>query len=83
MKRLLSGCLLIVCLSIPVFGGHTQVGDWCQCGSFAGCICDPGEQPLGSKVSDSKKPSQRNATDLGSEAFLILAALLLVLRYKA
>jgi hypothetical protein len=26
--------------------GHTVVGAWCECGS-PGCICDPGEQPIG------------------------------------
>jgi len=85
MKRLLSVCLLMLCLSIPVFAGHTIAGGYCTPCDNIDCYCDPGEVPPGGLASRgvSKKSSQDAPTDLGSEAFLILAALLLVLRYKA
>jgi hypothetical protein len=37
--------------------GHTTAGTWCECGS-PGCICDPGEQPIGQSarpMSDGRK----------------------------
>lgn len=89
MKRLLFVLVLTLCLSFPALAGHTLPGDWCQCGSFAGCICDPGEQggilskrtvPDNSKPDDSK---QGAPIGLGSETLLVLAVLLLLLRYKA
>jgi hypothetical protein len=84
MKRLLFVVLLTLCLSFPAFAGHTLPGDWCECGSFAGCICDPGDRPIGqskrSVPNDSKQDARIN---LGSETLLVLAVLLLVLRYKA
>jgi len=72
-------------LCAPTLAGHVLFGGgWCECGSFAGCICDPGEQPVGQlsrPVSD--EPVQSRPVDLGSETLFVLAALLLVLRYKA
>ena len=82
MKRLLSVCVLILCLSLPVFAGHSVIGgrsEWCECGSFAECICDPGEEPVGSRASEPTKPKSNS---LGSEALLAVAVLLLMLRYK-
>jgi hypothetical protein len=81
MKRLLSTSLLMFALSLPVFAGHTLQGDWCGCGAPA-CICDPGE-PLGSMRGEPKKPNHGKPAELGAETLLVLAALLLVLRYKA
>ena len=78
MKRLLSICLLILCLSLPVIAGHTVSGGWCECGS-PGCICDPGET-IGNRVSVPAKPKPK---DVGPETLLALVALILVLRYKA
>lgn len=84
MKRLLFVVVLTLCLSFPAFAGHTLPGEWCECGSFNGCICEPGERP--------GNQSQRNVPDdskqdvpisFGSETLLVLAVLLLVLRYKA
>jgi hypothetical protein len=89
MKRLLFVVVLMLCLCFPAFAGHTIPGDWCECGSFAGCICDPGEQggshsnrsvPDDSKPDDSKQDAP---ISLGSETLLVLAALFLLLRYKA
>jgi hypothetical protein len=79
MKRLLSVCLLMLCLSFPIFAGHTVAGGWCECGAPA-CICDPGENPGGNRAS---VPKESKPNDLGTEALLILAVLLLALRYKA
>ncbi|HXU38437.1 MAG TPA: hypothetical protein VN937_18925 [Blastocatellia bacterium] len=79
MKKLASVCLLTLCLSVPVFAGHIIPGGWCDCGA-PGCICDPGETPGGNRatVPDDPKPN-----DLGAEALLVFAVLLLALRYKA
>lgn len=85
MKRLLSVVLLMLCLSFPVFGGHTLPGNWCECG-VAGCICDPGELPGGQSshaVPEPDKTTHNTPTDFGSETLLVLAVLLLMLRYKA
>ena len=87
MRKLLWGCLLLLCLSFPALGGHTVInGGYCDCGA-PGCICDPGERPLGNRVSEPDgvpdKSTQDTPADFGSETLLVLAALLLVLRYKA
>jgi len=74
----------MLCLSVPVFAGHTIGGGWCACGTDPGyCFCDPGEEPRGMSNDVSDKSSQEIPTDLGSETLLALAALFLVLRYKA
>ena len=79
MKKLLAVCLLILCLSFPVFAGHTQVGEYaCSC-STVGCIEDyPGECSGHGATQQSSTP-----TDLGSESLLVLAALVLWLRLKS
>jgi len=85
MKRLLSVVLLMLCLSFPVMGGHTLPGNWCECGA-PGCICDPGEVPLGQSSHAVPKPDKTThstPTDFGSGTLLVLAVLLLMLRYKA
>jgi len=84
MKRLLFVVVLTLCLSFPAFAGHTLPGDWCECGSFAGCLCDPGERPVGQSKRSVPDDSKQDApVGLGSETLLVLAVLLLVLRYKA
>lgn len=84
MKRLLFVVLLTLCLSFPAFAGHTLPGDWCECGSFAACICDPGERPVvQSKLGVADNSKQDAPVSLGSETLLVLAVLLLLLRYKA
>lgn len=85
MKRLLLGGLLMLCLSFPAFGGHTVPGNWCDCGA-AGCICDPGELPGGQSnhaAPEPDKTTHSTPADFGSETLLVLAVLLLMLRYKA
>lgn len=79
MRRLLSVCLLMLCLSLPVFAGHVVIGGWCDCGA-PGCICDPGETPGGNAANVAK---ESKPADLGPETLLALALLLLALRYKA
>jgi len=65
------------------FAGRTLAGNWCECGE-PGCICDPGELPVGqSSQSVPDKSTQDTPHDLGSKALLALAVLLLMLRYKA
>jgi hypothetical protein len=81
MKRLLFVVVLTLCLSFPAFAGHTIPGDWCDCGS-PGCLCDPGETPLGSRASVPNESIQGKSADLGSETLLVFAVLLLMLRYK-
>lgn len=81
MRRLLGACLLILCLSLAVSAGHTLQGGWCGCGEPA-CLCEPGETALNS-ASVSNEASQGKPAGLGSETLLVLAALFLVLRYKA
>ena len=82
MKRLLSVVVLTLCLSFPAFAGHTLPGDWCGCGA-PGCFCESSEPPLGNMASVPKESSQGESIDFGSETLLVLAALLLMLRYKA
>lgn len=81
MKRLLSVGLLMLCLSLPVFAGHSVIGgSYCAPCGIQGCLCDPGEEPIGSPTSIPTKPK---SNDLGQEALLALGVLLLLLRYKA
>jgi len=68
-------------LCAPAFAGHVIIGGgWCDCGSFAACICDPGENGGGNQAT---VPKESKANDLGPEALLVFAVLLLALRYKA
>lgn len=75
MKRLLSVCLLMSCLCLPVFAGHNVIGGWCEC-STPGCICEPDE-------NRATAPKESEPRDLGPEVLLVFAVLLLALRYKA
>ena len=79
MKRLASICLLTLCLSVPSFAGHVLPGGWCECGSATECPCGSAEEPH--NATAPARPIQ--GADLGAETILILAALILVLRYKA
>jgi len=90
MRRLLMALVFITFLvCAPAFAGHVNAGGgWCECGSFAACICDPGETPpIGSSVAEPDglpdKSTQDAPVGLGSEMLFVLAALILVLRYKA
>jgi hypothetical protein len=81
MKRLLFIVVLTLCLSFPAFAGHTVPGDWCGCGA-PGC-CESGEPTLGDMARLQNESSEGKSVDFGSETFLVLAVLLLMLRYKA
>jgi hypothetical protein len=80
MKRLLSVSLLMLCLSFPVFAGHTVTGGaWCDCGT-PGCAEDyPGEcGRSGQSATQDNTPK-----DATAELGILLVALLLRLRMKA
>jgi hypothetical protein len=81
MKRLLSVCLLMLCLSFPAFAGHTQAGDrYCDCRTV-GCIEDyPGECSAKHLVATQSNESPRDAT---AELGIVIVALMLWLRLKA
>ena len=78
MKRLVAVLTLIFVLSLPVQAGHVPIGGYaCSC-EQAGCVEDyPGECG-GHNTNQQSIPS-----DLGSGTLLILAALLLGLKYRA
>lgn len=85
-KRLIASVFITFLLCAPTLAGHVLVGTgWCPCGTEA-CICDPGEVPMpGSQLSNpevSDKSTQETPVGLGSETLFVLAALILVLRYK-
>ena len=82
MKRVLAVLSLIICLSFPVFAGHTQVGDnYCDCHT-AGCVEDyPGECGSGYRPMTTH---QTNApSDATAELGIVIVALLLWLRMRA
>lgn len=72
--------------------GRTIVGQWCDCGT-PGCICDPGENPVGSaRPISADSPAERNprpkagraaGIDFGTGAFLIGLALFMLSRLRA
>ena len=96
-KRLLVGTLFILSLPLlcstrdawsaagpyqfTAIAGHTQTGDWCQCGSGDGCTCDPGELPL-APVSVAPKagarPVQAGIRHAGTRADLAMLVLALL-----
>ena len=70
------------------FAGHSVIGDsrsYCQCGALY-CICDPGETP-GSRqaLREPEKNTQQEtpSAGLGSEMLLALAALMMLLKFRA
>ena len=80
-KRLIASVFITFLFVAPVFAGHVNAGGgWCECGSFAACICDPGENGGGNRAN---VPGDSKPNDLGTEALLVLAVLILMLRYKA
>lgn len=94
VKRLFGALLIIQVLALPALAGHTQTGNWCQCGCFA-CICDEGEQPglcgaSAESVSDATGISGQAAptgeidpsVDFGPGALLAVLALLALARFR-
>jgi hypothetical protein len=89
MKRFISVCLFILCLSFPALGGHTMPGGWCNTPCCYGCIPDEGEQcaPCQQSVNDSPvtdaqpvNSSNDSIPDFGPEVMLGLLVLLMLLR---
>ena len=79
------------------YAGHSLGGSWCECGT-PGCICDPGETPIGGRSttpgSDRNDGSLKKGTapalgyqtsgvDLGSSALVIALAIFLWTRVRA
>jgi hypothetical protein len=61
------------------------MGGWCQCGSSAACICDPGETPQGitqSSTTESPGLSRDVEDNAGPETLFVLLAFVLVLRAR-
>ena len=79
MKRFLSVCLLMLCLSFPVFAGHNVPGGYaCNCGAV-GCVADyPGECDGHNSNQQSQPPSGGTV-----ELSIVIAALLLWLRLRS
>jgi hypothetical protein len=63
------------------FGGH-----YCECGSAPDCICDPGETPMNRSVSGNPAnvTQQKTPADgLGSEMLLMIAAFIMLIKFRA
>jgi len=81
MKRLFSICLLMLCLSLPALGGHTQAGGaYCTCGD-AGCILDPGECSDHGRIATPKE-LKSDGNNLSGIAAILLLMLILGYRIK-
>ena len=67
------------------FAGHSIAGNfYCQCGPEE-CICDPGETPMNRNVSGNPANLTQQKTlanGLGSELLLVLAALVMLLKFR-
>src|SRR6185369_2704507 len=82
--------------SVVAVAGHNNMGNFCDCGT-PGCICDPGEQPIGQRVplvSDRNGQSRNQGApsgsagrtpgfDLGSSALMLALAFFLWARFRA
>ena len=79
MKRLVSVCLLMLCLSFPAFAGHTMPGGYaCTC-ETAGCI----EDYVGECNGHGTTQQSATPNDGTAELAIVIVALLLWLRIKA
>jgi hypothetical protein len=69
MKKLLAGLMLMLCLSFPVLGGHTQTsGAFCNCTPINGvCPCCGGIQGAVRNHEDVSTVAQ-NASDCAEPA---------------
>ena len=77
MKRLLSVCLLMLCLSFPVFGGHVlEGGRWCECNN-------PQQHELLGLTVENEAENQQCPTPKGevSELDLLIDVLLILVRF--
>jgi hypothetical protein len=64
--------------STVAFAGHTNMGNWCECGSL-GCLCDPGEIGGSSKPAPAKGSSKGKGVNQGSAPEVDVASGLLTL----
>lgn len=68
-------------MSFPVLAGHTQSGNWCECGTVA-CLCDEGERPPQGMTADSSESEisfqDKSSSGLGDELLFIFLALVLI-----
>jgi hypothetical protein len=73
------------------YAGHTTGGYWCECGT-QGCICDPGELPIGRAASDPNKTTtsigtsstrQSSGFDAGTGALMLVLVLFVWTRLRA
>jgi hypothetical protein len=76
MKRLLATCMLIFCLSFPVFGGHAQTGGkWCECNNPEVCM-------MGLTFTDETETQQdQTPSKEVSELDLFIDVLLMLIRF--
>jgi hypothetical protein len=82
--------------AIVALAGRTLAGGWCDCGT-PGCICDPGEQPIGlsarpvserngrslNQDTTSGSADRRFGFDLGSGALMLALAFFVWTRFRA
>ena len=86
MKKLFGVWLVISCLSLPVFAGHTVAGGaYCSPCDDVSCICDGNETTRhATSLPGSATTDQSTAPNGGGpEMLLVLATLLLWLRLRA
>lgn len=84
MKRLVSVCLLMLCLSLPVFGGHHLQGGfgYCDCDPVGNvCPCCGGS--LLAVANDQENDSITQHASDGAELSIIRLAFLMWLKIKA
>src|ERR1044072_8318477 len=76
-------------LATIAFAGHvTGGGAWCECGSGAFCICDPGETPPPHTQGINPTPKKSNgyfdqnaSFDFGASALMMALAVLVWARF--
>ena len=79
MRRFLSVCLLMLCLSFPAFAGHTVSGGYaCTCGT-PGCVEDYDGECNGHGITQQGATSN----DGTAEISIVIVALLFWLRMKS
>ena len=79
MKRLLAVLLLMLCLTFPVFAGHTLQGGYaCTCGTV-GCIEDYPGECFGYGTNQRSNSPIDDSAALG----IVILALMFWLRLKA
>ena len=87
MRKLFGVWLLISCLTAPVLAGHTLTGGggFCSPCDNVSCGCDGNELQTRAVSSPGSNTTDQSSVpiDTGSELLLVLAAMLLWLRFRA